>query len=103
MLNLNILELITSPPFPVSECWRAYLSMLFLVGFLKTKEENKSKLHAEYLASEALMVCCYVTARSLSMNLNGQNNVAIETLAKRIDRSLIMANRIKKQSDMSLV
>lgn len=103
MLNLNILELITSPPFPVSECWGVYLFVLFLVGFLKTKEENNPKLHAEYLASVALRVCGYVTARSLSMNLNGQNNVAIETLAKRIDRSLIMANRIKKQSDMSLV
>lgn len=50
---MNIFELIASPPFPVSEYWGAYLFILFLTGFLKTKEEDNPKLHAEHLASIA--------------------------------------------------
>ncbi|TNZ92715.1 hypothetical protein CGK40_17855 [Vibrio parahaemolyticus] len=100
---MNISELIASPLFPVSEYWGAYLFILFLTGFLKTDEESTPKLHAEHLASVALNICGYVTARSLSMNLNGQNNIAIEMLARRIDHSLVMANRIRKQSDMEFI
>ena len=100
---MNIFELIDSPLFPVSEYWGAYLFILFLTGFLKTEEEDNPKQHAEHLASIALNVCGYVTSRSLVMNLNGQNNIAIEMLARRIDHSLVMANRIRKQSDMELI